>query len=87
MADCSVNSCSGAATSDSCGRKWERYYIQPRNRSTAFLLSGLGMSLIALTFAGSGLSPSLVKRCIGDFGLTQFKLLLVQFKILFTSSL
>ena len=54
MADCSVSTHSGAATSDSSGRKRERYCIQPRNHSTAFLLSGLEMSLIALAFREQG---------------------------------
>ena len=50
-ADCSVSNLNGAATSASCGGKRERYCKQPRNRFTVFLLPGLGMFLIALTFA------------------------------------
>ena len=62
-ADCSVSNLNGAATSASCGGKRERYCKQPRNRFTVFLLPGLGMFLIALTFAGSGRRPSLVNWC------------------------
>ena len=45
------------------GRNWDKYCTVPNRCSTTFLLFGLGISAIALTFIGSTYTPVLVNKC------------------------
>ena len=53
-----MSSLSGVSTSASIGRNLDEYWMDPRNLNTSSLVVGSDMSLIALTFSGSALSPS-----------------------------
>ena len=53
----------GSDTSNIFGRNFTRSLTNPRNRCTDCTSIGLGISWMALTFSGLGLSPSFVSRC------------------------